>query len=122
MLTNSLFLDFLLKNGLKVWKEESTRDVICLEFGYGSRSYGEERKHLEALLSRASPEDGVRVERLKSLLISADENKDKFDVSFSLENERTPDKEIQLDKKEKEKFELLLISNPFVKPTGASIG
>ena len=43
MLTNSLFLDFLLNNGLKVWKEESTRDIVCLEFGYGTRSYEEEQ-------------------------------------------------------------------------------
>ena len=39
MFTNSLFLDFLLENGLKVWNDESTRDIICLEFNYGSRSY-----------------------------------------------------------------------------------
>ena len=28
MLINSLFSDFLVKNGLSVWKEESTRDII----------------------------------------------------------------------------------------------
>ena len=39
MLTNSLFLDFLLDNGLKVWKEESTRDVICVLFDYGTEDY-----------------------------------------------------------------------------------
>jgi hypothetical protein len=32
MLTNSLFSDYLQENGMKVWKEESTRDIICLEF------------------------------------------------------------------------------------------
>ena len=50
MLTNSLFLDFLKENGLTVWKEESTRDVICIDFSYGSRSYDEEIKHLNGLL------------------------------------------------------------------------
>ena len=46
MFTNSLFLDFLKDNGLSVWKEESTRDLICIEFDYGVRSYEEEIKHL----------------------------------------------------------------------------
>ena len=39
MFTNSLFSDYLKDNGLKIWKEESTRDLICLEFNFGSRSY-----------------------------------------------------------------------------------
>ena len=46
MLTNSLFSDFMVKNGLNIWKEESTRDIICIDFKYGSRSYGDEKKHL----------------------------------------------------------------------------
>ena len=41
MLTNSLFKDFLMENGLKLWKEESTRDIICIDYGYGSCSYKE---------------------------------------------------------------------------------
>lgn len=49
MLTNSLFKDFLIDNGLKVWKGESTRDIICIEFKYGSRSYEEEIKHINKL-------------------------------------------------------------------------
>ena len=47
MFTNSLFSDYLKDNGLKVWKEESTRDIICLEFNFGSRSYEEEIAHLK---------------------------------------------------------------------------
>ena len=31
MLNNSLFSYFLQKNGMKVYKGESTRDVICLD-------------------------------------------------------------------------------------------
>ena len=49
MFTNSLFSDFLKENGLKVWKEESTRDLICLEFNFGSRSYEEEIEHLKKI-------------------------------------------------------------------------
>lgn len=41
MLTNSLFLDFLLENGLETWKDEATRDIICLQFNYGTKSYEE---------------------------------------------------------------------------------
>lgn len=39
MLTNSLFLDFLRDNGLRVTKGDFTRDVICIDFNYGSASY-----------------------------------------------------------------------------------
>jgi len=39
MLTNSLFLDFIKENGLKVNKHGFTRDVICLQFDSGSDSY-----------------------------------------------------------------------------------
>lgn len=39
MLTNSLFLDFLMDNGLRVNKQGFTRDVICLQFDSGSDSY-----------------------------------------------------------------------------------
>ena len=48
MLTNSLFCDFLLKNNLTTTKNgESTRDIICIEFEYGTRSYSEELKNFE---------------------------------------------------------------------------
>ena len=53
MFTNSLFMDFLLENGLKVWKDESTRDLICLEFNFGSRSFEEEIKHLREVAKSA---------------------------------------------------------------------
>lgn len=52
MLTNSLFLDFLSQNGLKVSKNGYTRDVIGVEFDYGSRSADEELEHLEKLKQR----------------------------------------------------------------------
>ena len=49
MLTNSLLKDFLIENGLNVYKEESTRDVIGVEFNFGSRSYNDELKHINKL-------------------------------------------------------------------------
>ena len=53
MFTNSLFSDYLKENGLRIWKEESTRDIVCLEFNFGSRSYDEEIKHLTKIAKSA---------------------------------------------------------------------
>lgn len=68
MLTNSLFLDFLEENGLNVWKESSTRDIICLCFDYGSRDYNEEKKHLLSHLEKSKKDtllsEGKRAERV----------------------------------------------------------
>jgi hypothetical protein len=46
MLTNSLFKDFICANGLKLWKDESTRDIICIDYKYGSVSYEEAVKRV----------------------------------------------------------------------------
>lgn len=46
MFSNSLFSDYIRANGMNVWKEESTRDIICLDFDFGSRTYEEELEHL----------------------------------------------------------------------------
>lgn len=48
MFTNSLFSDFIKQNGLNVYKEKSTRDIICLEFDYGTKTYEDELKNLKA--------------------------------------------------------------------------
>lgn len=53
MFSNSLFSDFLKEHGLKVWKEESTRDIVCLEFNFGSRSYENEIIHLNKIAKAA---------------------------------------------------------------------
>lgn len=54
MFVNSLFKDYLLTKGLQVWNNESTLDLVCLEFNYGSRSFEEEIKHLSRLVCRAT--------------------------------------------------------------------
>ena len=56
MFVNSLFKDFLDENGLENWKGESTRDIIALEFNYGSRSYEEEMIHLKKVLKESRKE------------------------------------------------------------------
>ena len=53
MLTNSLFLDYMKENGLKIYKEVSTRDIICIDFQYGSRTFKDETKHLKELAAKA---------------------------------------------------------------------
>lgn len=47
------------------------------------------------------------------------EHKDMFDVSFS--GKGSEEKNVQMDKVEREKFELLLISNPFITPVQSQI-
>lgn len=61
MLTNSLFLDFLLENGLKVSKNGHTRDVICINFDMGSKSYEETRKNIERKISESDEEERERL-------------------------------------------------------------
>ena len=93
MFTNSLFSDFLNENGLKVWKEESTRDLICLEFNFGSRSYDEEISHLQKVARDARTEYKIaksygynsqiqkkrnKRKKLSQLFQEANKNKDKY--------------------------------------------
>ena len=59
MFTNSLFCDYLKENGMKSWKDESTRDIICLEFNFGSRSYECELTHLRKIAGSARKEHRI---------------------------------------------------------------
>lgn len=91
MLTNSLFSDYLKEIGIDIYKEKSTRDIICIEFNYGSRSYDEEVKHLikskqdkhtELLKKDPKISDEDLKEKLQKYdyyLDKAKDNKDKFD-------------------------------------------
>lgn len=65
MFNNSLFSFFLQKNGLNIYKGESTRDIICLDYEFGSRSYDNEHARLEKLFNDA---DGDSQERIKHAL------------------------------------------------------
>lgn len=56
MLTNSLFLDYMKENGLKIHKGKSTRDIICINFDYGARTFKEEIRHLKELAIKARTE------------------------------------------------------------------
>ena len=52
MLVDSLFLDYLLDNDLlDIWNGKSTRDIICVEFGYGTKSYDFLRQRTDNILA-----------------------------------------------------------------------
>lgn len=53
MFVNNRFKDFICKNGMKDWKGESTRDIICLEFNFGTRSYEAEIEHIRKIARKA---------------------------------------------------------------------
>ena len=93
MFTNSLFSDYLKENGLKVWKEESTRDIICLEFNFGIRSYEQEIDHLYKIARNARTEYKIakshknkneirkkinKRRKIMELIAFVNENKDKY--------------------------------------------
>ena len=76
MWTNSLFLDFMLQNGLNVYKGVSTRDLIGVSCDYGTRSYDEDVEHLEKMHKDASDE---KADHIRQLLDEAHANKDKYE-------------------------------------------
>lgn len=79
MMTNSLFLDYLLNNGLKIWKGTMTRDVIGIDFECGSRSFEEEIQHLEETKKYYIAQNlPASVEKLDRLIETAKVNKNKF--------------------------------------------
>lgn len=83
MLNNSLFSEFLKRNGLNVYrrkqdqefsKDESTRDIVCLDFDFGSRSYDEEYKRLTKLLDGdLTDESRERIENAIKKVVSRKE-------------------------------------------------
>lgn len=79
MLTNSLFLDYLLNNGLKIWKGTMTRDVIGIDFECGSRSFEEEIAHLEKTKKHYEDQKiQPSVDKLNKLIDVAYLNKEKY--------------------------------------------
>ena len=86
MFTNSLFSDFLKENGLNVWKGESTRDIICIEFNYGTRSYEGEIENFDKIIkninkdeTKSDTEKQDAIQKIEFLKERAEKNKDKYD-------------------------------------------
>lgn len=90
MFNNSLFSFFLQKNGLNIYKgksgkkNESTRDIICLDYEFGSRSYDNEHTRLEKLFNNT---DGDSKERIKQALQKVEDRKDLYDENHEMKFE-----------------------------------
>jgi len=93
MFNNSLFHDYLIDNGLKVQSRDYTRDIICLEFNYGSVSYEEEIKRVTRLAKKAKDDykfikskknkieiskARLRRRKISKVFMVVNENKDKY--------------------------------------------
>ena len=57
-------------------KNESTRDIVCLDFDFGSRSYEEELKRLTKLLNGTLPDNSRK--RIESAIKKAESQKDLY--------------------------------------------
>ena len=81
MFSNSLFSDYIRENGLNVWKDTSTRDIICLDFDFGSRSYEEELIHLKKQFAGFEQDKKMSEEskqRIRDIFKKIEENKDNY--------------------------------------------
>ncbi len=76
MLNNSLFSDYLKSIGMKTHKS-STRDVICLDYDYGSKSFEEEEKRIKTRLNEL--DDPELKEYFSDQYKKINENKDKYE-------------------------------------------
>ena len=76
VLHHSLFTKFLKSHGMKTDKnDESTRDIICLDFQFGLRSYEEEISHLKEMRKKANKEQNEETKIEKLALIDTLEEK-----------------------------------------------
>ena len=77
ILHQSLFSEFLQNHGMQVTKNNYTRDIICLDFDFGSRSYEDEERRIVSMLSKATSAE--EKEKLEYVLDRVRSNKDKYD-------------------------------------------
>jgi hypothetical protein len=93
MFANNLLSYYLVDNGLKVSKDGRTRDIICINFDFGAKSYEETRKKVVNSLDVRLKENGgeeldERVIKLRTLLNKIDAQKNSY-VKKSKEDIRT---------------------------------
>lgn len=115
MFINSIFKDYLEKIGLDVWNGETTRDIVCLEFNYGSRSYQKECEHLRKVAANAVKEyRSAKVEN-DSFLLEQIENKRKKILKLTETARINRDKYIEKSKDElREMFYVNGVDVPYV--------
>ena len=88
MFTHSLLYDFLIDNGIKI-KNDSTMDIVGMEFNFGTRSYEEEVNHLKKLSKQYKKDnDYEKRKRIIKLMLTARKNKYKY-IKKSKEEIRT---------------------------------
>lgn len=81
MFSNSLFSDWIKEHGLNIWNDTSTRDIICLDFNFGSRSYEEEITHLRKQFKGYEEDTSLTKEskeRIKQIFENVQANKDNY--------------------------------------------
>ncbi len=81
MFSNSLFSDWIKDHGLNIWNDTSTRDIICLDFDFGSRSYEEEITHLRKQFKGYEEDASITKEskeRIKQIFENVQANKDNY--------------------------------------------
>lgn len=80
LFSHSLFYYYMIQHGLNVWKEESTRDIICLDFSFGTRSYEEEVEHLNKQFGdyENSGRPEAEKEMIRRLFANAERHKDSY--------------------------------------------
>ena len=67
MFTNSLFLDYLLENGLKVTKSGFTQDIVCFEYNMNCKSYKEQVKIINNAIDKNKQSDKYDEDKNKKL-------------------------------------------------------
>lgn len=78
MLHHSLFTNWLKKNGMETdKKDESTKDIICMDFQFGLRSYSEELSHIKQM-RKAADGDEVKLAQIDDIESHIKENKDLY--------------------------------------------
>ena len=78
MLHHSLFTRWLKNNGMQTdKKDESTKDIICMDFQFGLRSYSEEIAHINRM-KKAAGEDQEKLQTINYLEERINKNKDLY--------------------------------------------
>lgn len=108
MLTNSLFLDYLYTlPDFNIYKEESTRDIICLEFGFKTNGYTTVKKNIEKLQNNKELFDNLEKNKDKCVEISRKQlriNAYKYGVDITY---KTHNKQGQVIKEETIHYKML---------------
>lgn len=74
MFSNSLFYYYMREHGgLSDYKDEYTRDIICIDFSYGTRTYENEVKHLEKIIKEEKDAEKKKIK--EDILESVKRNK-----------------------------------------------